>query len=108
MFPMKPVLVFLTAVFSLMQTGASPAPAPTSRPNVIVLLADDLGYGDLGCYGANPRHIRTPNMDRLAREGIRFTDGHSAASVCTPSRYSLLTGEYPFRTKKGCGMEPPT
>jgi len=80
-------------------------PKPT-KPNVIVILADDLGYGDAGCYGASPKHILTPNIDRLAREGIRFTDGHSAASVCTPSRYSLLTGEYAFRNKKEWGILP--
>ncbi|WP_145051183.1 sulfatase family protein [Lignipirellula cremea] len=64
-------------------------------PNVVLLFADDLGYGDLGCYGAT--RLKTPNLDRLAREGRRFTDAHSASSVCTPSRYALLMGEYPFR-----------
>lgn len=74
------------------------AAEPNSRPpHVILILADDLGYGDTGCYGADPKHVRTPNLDRLSREGLRFTDGHAAASVCTPSRYSLLTGEYAFR-----------
>ena len=100
------LIILLTILMPLMLTGAAP-PRPTpSRPNVIVLLADDLGYGDVGCYGANPGHIRTPNIDRLAREGIRFTDGHSASSVCTPSRYSLLTGEYPFRSKRGGRILP--
>ena len=65
------------------------------KPNIILILADDLGYGDLGCYGATK--VKTPNIDRLASEGRRFTDAHSASSVCTPSRYALLTGEYPFR-----------
>ena len=64
-------------------------------PNVVLILADDLGYGDLGCYGAVK--VRTPNIDRLAAEGRRFTDAHSVSAVCTPSRYGLLTGEYPFR-----------
>jgi len=76
------------------------------KPNVIVILSDDLGYGDAGCYGALPKHVRTPNIDRLATEGIRFTDGHAPASVCTPSRYSLLTGEYAFRNKKEWGILP--
>jgi len=72
--------------------------APASRPpNIVVILADDLGYGDVGCY--NPRSkIPTPNLDRLAKEGLRFTDAHSAATICTPSRYSLLTGRMCFRT----------
>lgn len=65
------------------------------KPNFIVIFADDLGYGDLGCYG-HPS-IQTPNLDRLAAEGLRFTDFYSAAEVCTPSRAALLTGRYPLR-----------
>ena len=64
-------------------------------PNVVIFLADDLGYGDLGSYG-NPI-IPTPNLDRLASEGMRFTDFHSAGTVCSPSRASLLTGRHPYR-----------
>ncbi|MGD9420492.1 MAG: sulfatase family protein [Verrucomicrobiota bacterium JB025] len=64
-------------------------------PNVVLIFADDLGYGDLGCYGATK--IKTPNIDKLAAEGCRFTDAHSSSAVCSPSRYGLLTGEYPFR-----------
>lgn len=69
--------------------------AEAEPPNIVFILADDLGYGDLACYGATK--VRTPNIDRLAVEGRRFTDAHSASAVCTPSRYGLLTGEYPFR-----------
>lgn len=65
------------------------------RPNFIILFADDLGYGDLGCYGHD--QIRTPNLDRLAAEGARLTSYYAAASVCTPSRVGLLTGRYPMR-----------
>ena len=77
---------------------------PASRPNIVFILADDLGYGDLGCYGAREHHVRTPNIDRIAREGVRFTDAHSPSSVCTPSRYNLLTGRYCWRTwaQTGC------
>lgn len=64
-------------------------------PNVVLIFADDLGYGDLSCYGATK--LQTPNIDRLAEEGRKFTDAHSASAVCTPSRYALLTGEYPHR-----------
>ncbi|MCP4856806.1 MAG: arylsulfatase [Fuerstiella sp.] len=65
------------------------------RPNVVIIFADDLGYGDLSCYGAT--HVNTPNIDRLAAQGRRFTDAHTASAVCTPSRYTLLTGRYPVR-----------
>lgn len=65
------------------------------KPNVIIINTDDLGFGDLSCYGATKVH--TPNIDKLAQDGMRFTDAHSASAVCTPSRYALLTGEYPFR-----------
>jgi len=72
------------------------------KPNIVFILADDLGYGDLSCQGADL--VGTPNIDRLAREGIRFTDAHSPSSVCTPSRYNLLTGRYCWRTwaRTGC------
>ena len=72
------------------------AERPTSQPNFVIILADDLGYGDLSCYG-HPS-IRTPNLDRMAAEGLRFTDFYSAAEVCTPSRAALLTGRYPVRS----------
>jgi len=64
-------------------------------PNIVILYVDDLGYGDIGSYGA--KGVKTPNIDALAKEGIRFTDAHSSAATCTPSRYSLLTGQYAFR-----------
>lgn len=67
------------------------------KPNIIVLYADDLGYGDIGCYGATD--IPTPNLDSLASQGIAFTEGYSTAATCTPARYSLLTGSYPWRNK---------
>lgn len=66
-------------------------------PNIIIFYVDDLGYGDLGSYGA--KGVATPNVDKLVSEGIRFTDAHSTAATCTPSRYSLLTGRYAFRNK---------
>ncbi len=75
------------------------------QPNVVLIFADDLGYGDLGCYGATK--VQTPNIDRLAKEGRRFTDAHSASAVCTPSRYALLTGEYPVRANGGAGVWGP-
>jgi len=83
---------------------AIPGPAAAAdRPNIILIYADDLGYGDLSCYGA--KSVSTPNVDALAENGLRFTDAHSASATCTPSRYALLTGEYPWR-KKGTGILP--
>jgi arylsulfatase A-like enzyme len=89
-------LVRLTcaALLALVTLGAAGDPR---RPNIVVILADDLGYGDVGCYNARSR-IPTPNLDRLAKSGVRFTDAHSPSTVCTPSRYSLLTGRMAFRT----------
>jgi arylsulfatase A-like enzyme len=72
-------------------------------PNVVLILADDLGYGDVSCYGAT--RVKTPNIDRLAKQGLKFTDAHATSATCTPSRYGLLTGEYPWR-KKGTGVLP--
>ncbi|MCX6854984.1 MAG: arylsulfatase [Verrucomicrobia bacterium] len=71
------------------------AETPAALPNVIVILSDDVGWGDLGCYGATK--TKTPNLDALAKEGLRFTDAHASAAVCTPTRYSMLTGEYSWR-----------
>lgn len=82
------------------------APAPAlaqTRPNIVLIYTDDLGYGDVSCYGA--KALQTPNMDRLAKAGLRFTDGHAPAATCTPSRYALLTGEYAWR-RKGTGVLP--
>ncbi len=86
------------ALFSLTLASAH------ANPNVIVIIADDLGYGDLSCYGATA--FKTPNIDRLAEGGQRFTSGYCTASTCTPTRYSLLTGTYAFR-HEGTGIAPP-
>lgn len=75
-----------------------------SKPNVIVILADDLGYGDISTYSNSPT-IQTPNIDKLAKEGICFTNGHATSATSTPSRYALLTGCYPWK-KKGARILP--
>ncbi|QDV69119.1 Arylsulfatase [Rosistilla carotiformis] len=85
-------IIRVIALFLLSTATAFAAERP---PNVVLIFADDLGYGDLGCYGATK--VQTPNIDRLAAEGRRFTDAHSVSAVCTPSRYALLTGQYPVR-----------
>ena len=76
----------------------------TSKPNILVILADDLGYGDVRSYNSARGKIPTPNIDKLATQGMRFTDGHSSSGVCSPSRYTLLTGRYHWRTKLQHGI----
>jgi arylsulfatase A-like enzyme len=97
---MKRVLPGVFAMLGLLVSVARLSAAP---PNVVLLYADDLGYGDLSCYGAT--RVRTPNVDRLARQGLQFSDAHSAAATCTPSRYAMLTGEYAWR-RKGTNVLP--
>jgi arylsulfatase A-like enzyme len=87
-------LLCLLAALGLPASAPAAVPPP-NRPNIVLIYADDLGYGDVGCYGATK--VKTPHIDRLAREGRRFTDAHSTSAACTPSRYALMTGEYPFR-----------
>ena len=94
---MKPLLILACALALAGDLFAA------AKPNILVILADDIGYGDIGCYGAT--RVKTPHLDRLAAQGLRFTDGHAASSTCTPTRYALLTGEYPWR-KKGTGILP--
>src|SRR5688572_28623900 len=96
-------ILLLVGVTSI--SASSPKTAAIgSLPNVIVIMADDLGFGDVSCNSASV--IETPHIDRLASEGLRFTSGYCSAATCTPTRYSLLTGNYAFRTK-GTGVAPP-
>ncbi|WP_317193146.1 sulfatase-like hydrolase/transferase [Pedobacter segetis] len=67
----------------------------SKKPNILIIYVDDLGYGDVSCYGATA--VQTPNVDSLANHGMKFTDAHCSASTCTPSRFALLTGSYAFR-----------
>lgn len=91
LFMLRPVLLSAGCLAALPLLGQEAG----ERPNVILLVADDLGYGDLSCYGAT--RVSTPRVDSIAAHGVRFTDAHAVASTSTPSRYSLLTGEYCFR-----------
>lgn len=93
------------ATAALAPLGAAlAADAPANRaPNVILIIGDDLGYGDISCNGQGK--IKTPNIDRMAAEGLRLTDGYAPASTCTPTRYGLITGEHPWR-KRGTGILP--
>lgn len=92
------------SALALRPQSAWGAPAEGAKlPNIVLILSDDVGYGDLGCYGATGVH--TPNIDRLAKSGLQFTDAHSDAATCTPSRYSIMTGEYAWR-KPGAQILP--
>ncbi len=86
----------VSAIFSIIFVGIAWA----KQPNVLILYADDLGFGDLGCYN-NKSRIPTPNLDRLASESLRFTDGHSSSGICTPSRFAMLTGRHHWRDFHG-------
>jgi arylsulfatase A-like enzyme len=87
------------SLFTILALFAQPfIHAADRQPNIVIILADDYGYGSAGCYGANPALVKTPNIDRLAAEGRRFTDANTTSSVCSPTRYSLLTGRYCWRT----------
>jgi arylsulfatase A len=83
---------------------ASESKTAGQKPNIIVILADDVGYGSVGCYGATK--VRTPSIDRIAQEGIRFTDANTPNSACMPTRYSLMMGEYPWRHEIGNIVRP--
>ena len=92
-----PKLQILVAIFTLLLSATASASDP---PNILIIYADDLGYGDLGCYNSDSK-IPTPNLDRMAKQGMRFTDAHSSSGICTPSRYALLTGRYHWRDFHG-------
>ena len=93
----------LAVLFVVLIIGPRVATA-ADRPNIVIILADDLGYGSLNSYGADESHIRTPNIDRLAKQGRRFTDANTPSSVCSPTRYGLLTGRYDWRTNQKHGV----
>lgn len=97
---------FTLVLFSSLGIGSISAELAKAveRPNIVVIYADDLGYGDVSCYNRERGKIPTPNIDRLASEGMRFTDAHSSSGVCSPSRYTLLTGRYHWRTRLQKGI----
>ncbi|WP_372774719.1 arylsulfatase [Mangrovibacterium sp.] len=97
--------ISITVVFLLLLCCSTLKLVAQDKPNVVLIFVDDLGYGDIGCYGATK--VKTPNIDKLASEGRMFTDAHSASAVCTPSRYALLTGQYPLRANNGAGIWGP-
>ena len=98
---MNPLRFILLALSWCVAALAAPAP-----PNILIILADDLGYGDVQCYNLQRGKIPTPNIDKLASQGMRFTDAHSSSGVCSPTRYTLLTGRYHWRTRLQQGIVP--
>src|SRR5690606_16719578 len=74
-----------------------------NRPNIVIIFADDLGYGDVQCYNPGGK-IPTPNIDKIAHQGMRFTDAHTSSAICSPSRYTLLTGRYHWRSRLQKGI----
>jgi arylsulfatase A-like enzyme len=100
---MKHILLTLTSLL-LASLAALHAVDASRRPNIVYILADDLGYGDVQCLNPQRGKIKTPHLDRLASQGMTFTDAHSGSSVCTPTRYGLLTGRYAWRTRLQSGV----
>jgi arylsulfatase A len=95
-------LACVAAALAPAARGARATSEEARPPNILFIMADDLGYFDVGCYGA--KSVKTPNIDRIAREGIRFTDAHSETACCTPTRYGVLTGRYSWRTSLKSGV----
>ena len=86
-------IILIAALLLAFASGALLAGAQQSKPNIVFFLVDDLGWSDVGCNGSS--FYDTPNIDQLAAEGVRFTDGYAACHVCSPTRASILTGKYP-------------
>ena len=97
------ILLINTLFFLLPALLISSCDRAPDHPNIVVILADDMGYGDTGAYNSESK-ISTPHIDRIARDGMRFTDAHSPSAVCTPTRYGLLTGRYAWRTHMKRGV----
>ena len=104
--PLKSIPFILAGTLLLLSPPAKLSAASSTKPNVLILLVDDMGYGDPHCFNPQSK-IATPNIDKLAGEGMMFTNAHAPASICVPSRYGLLTGRMPYRTwiSKGARMQ---
>jgi hypothetical protein len=101
---MKTMKIALSFAAAVMLVGKAESADSPIKPNIIYILADDLGYGDVQCLNPQRGKIKTPNLDRLATQGITFTEAHAGASVCTPTRYGILTGRYAWRTRLQRGV----
>jgi len=94
---MKLSVVLLIVALCVCFNAASPAECLAAKPNILLILADDFGWGDASCNSPDT-HLKTPSIDTIAAEGIRFTNAHTPSAVCSPTRYGLLTGRYPWRS----------
>jgi arylsulfatase A-like enzyme len=103
----RPALAAMLAYWTWLIVGYSTESNAADRPNIIVILADDFGYGSTNAYGADKSLVQTPALDRLAAEGKRFTHAYTASSVCSPTRYALMTGRYAWRTSLQSGVLNP-
>jgi arylsulfatase A-like enzyme len=101
---MRALAALLVALLLVSPSAAGADENPACPPNVVILYADDLGYGDVRCYNPDRGRIATPRIDGLAAQGLRFTDAHSSSGVCSPSRYTLLTGRYHWRSRLQAGI----
>ena len=96
--PFKKIILFVALIVSTLLFNCTVKKSEQQqKPNILIIYLDDLGYGDVSAYGSVG--LQTPNIDKLANGGVKFTDAHSSSSTCTPSRYALLTGVYPWRNK---------
>jgi len=102
--PLIRIHVFITLALLAFTVPRLSAAATTAKPNIVYILADDMGYGDVQALNPQRGKIKTPHLDRLAGQGMTFTDAHSGSSVCTPTRYGLLTGRYAWRTRLQKGV----
>src|ERR1041385_3996772 len=102
-----PVVAASVALMAFVAAARAQPPDSTNRPHFVYILMDDLGYGDIHAFNPERGKIATPNLDRLREQGMAFTDCHASASICSPSRYSLLTGRYGWRTRLQQGALPP-
>ncbi len=103
----RSVIILLIPITWIALLAPVNAQQTTSRPNIVLILADDLGYGSTNPYGADPALVRTPNINRIAAKGMLFTDASTPASICTPTRYGMLTGRYPWRSSLKFGVTGP-
>lgn len=101
---MRTPSIFLLTAATMFAFSVAPDVAAADKPNIVFLICDDLGYGDIHCLAPETSKIPTPGADQLAAEGMIFTDAHSGSSVCTPTRYGIMTGRYSWRTRLQKGV----